>query len=262
MIADVALFWLVLGAFLLADHLVLAPAGGDFLKFGFGGRLRYEPRVRLKMRGRDLVMLNPLHPFDRLVLTRHAAGRASPAQVREATKQVRRALRPLNRLAVVGAAYLVVLVALVLASFEVAFVRVLVALAAVHLLAWSVSMALLFAGRRALGLPASRLVSLGAEAFFVPAYTVNLSRRLAKAQVLDVPAMAWGLRALRRIADPSLRELYGLRLSGRLDDVVAELDLDDDTPLPAPASAHRQALGRWVEEARACLTASAARGGW
>ena len=280
MASDVALFWALLVAFLVADNLALAPAGGDFLKFGFAGRLRYEPKVRLKVRGRDLVVLNPVNPFDRLVFTRHAAGYLGGAQLRDSSRIVRNPLRGLNRLAMVGSAYLVSLVLLAAASTETGFAVVLAALAAVHLAAWFVSVAIAVAWRERFGLSRYQLFVLATEALFVPAYTVNLSKRIGYRRVLDVPAMAWGMRSLRRIADPSMRELYCLRMAARLDDVVAELDLPEERsgasadttprrdpasahdPLPVPSSVHRLSLSRWVCEARQCLTKSAPQGGW
>jgi hypothetical protein len=266
---DVALFWALLVAFLVADNLALAPAGGDFLRFGFGGRLRYEPHVRLKVRGRDLVVLNPANPFDRLLFTRHAAGYVRGEQLRASSRVVRSPLRGSNRLAMVGSAYLASLVLLAAASTATGFGIVLAALAAVHVAAWSASVAIAAAWRERFGLSRYQLFVLATEALFVPAYTVNLSKRIWRRRVLDVPAMAWGLRSIRRIADPSMRELYCLRMSGRLDDVAAELDLSDaadpatsDSPLPVPSSLHRQSLVRWVSEARQCLTKSAPQGGW
>jgi hypothetical protein len=266
---DIALFWTVLFGFLIADSFALAPLGGDFLRFGASGRLRYEPGVRLKFRGRDLVLLNPLNPFDRVVLTRHAAGNLTPLQWRSTRKAVRTPLRALNAMSALGSAYLVSMMVLAGASSGMGFGVVLSLLAAVHLVAWSASVTILLARRKTFGLPTARALSLVVEALFVPGYTVNLSKRVWYRRVLDVPAMAWGLRSLQRMTDPSMRELYCHQMSGRLDDVVAELGLLESEqaaappgPSPVDTSPHRRSLNDWVGEARQCLTKSAPQGGW
>jgi hypothetical protein len=71
---EILLFWVVTAGFLIADNLVLLPAGRDYLRFGMRGRLVYSAATRLEARGRELVMLNPLDLFHRAAVTTRGLG--------------------------------------------------------------------------------------------------------------------------------------------------------------------------------------------
>lgn len=255
MAQEIALFWLVLAGFLLADNLVLVPKGGDYLRFGMKGRLRYDPAIRLEALRRDLVLLNPLNPFDRIALTPRVAGELNAGQLRTARRLVRSSLAPLNRLSWMGTFYLAGLVVLLAFSWSMHFSLILTALAALHLSAWLIGSLIAALHRDGLHLSGARVASLIVEGLFVPAYTLNLGKRAWYKQRLDLPAMSFGLRALKRMPDDADRELYAFRMGKRLDALAQEWEsagerAGDPAPLP-------EKLGPWVREARACLTASA-----
>jgi hypothetical protein len=252
---EIALFWFVLAGFLLVDNLVLVPRGGDFLNFGLSGRLRYDPGVRLEALRRDVVLLNPLNPFDRIALTSRVAGDLTAEQLRTARRMVRSSLAPLNRLSWMGMSYLVGLVALLASSWSLPFGIVLTALAALHVCSWLFGTLVTIFFRTDLHLSNSRVASLITEALFVPAYTVNLSKRIWYRQRLDMPAMSFGLRALKHMPDDAVREVYGFRMSRRLEALAQEWEGSaepfDEKLVPSTR------LARWVQKARACLTALA-----
>jgi hypothetical protein len=258
---EIALFWLVLAGFLFVDNLVLVPRGGDFLGFGARGRLDYRPGVRFQLRGRDLVVLNPLNPFDRVALTRRAMGFVSGEQLKAARKKVRDTLPVLNTLSCLGCGYLVVLLALASVSFRVHFGQVLAVLLAVHLAVWVAALLVLTAHRGALQLTRRQALAASLEALFVPGYLVNLGKRVWYRQVLDLPAMALGIRQLRRTRDAAQRELYAFNLATRLDELAgaAEPGPTPSTKEEPPAkAAHASVMARENQgTAKACSSAAA-----
>jgi hypothetical protein len=249
--SEVALFWLLLAGFLVADNLVLVPAGGDYLKFSRDGRLHYLPGLRLQARGRDLVLLNPLSPFDRIALTRRIAGRATAGAWRASHRKVQASLPGANGLSWLGVAYLLVLLGLLVLSFQLHFGVVLAALGLWHLLAWVCGLTLLLTHRSALGLAGGQVFTLAVEALFVPAYTLNLGKRVWFRHRLDLPALTVGLRWLKRMPETPAKALYAHQLAERLDDWALDLDLDNNNSTAQPAWQRP-----WLKEARACLTAS------
>jgi hypothetical protein len=277
---DVALFWAVLAGLLWFDNLVLVPRGGDCMKFDGTGRLWYEPSRRLQARGRDLVLLNPLNPFDRLVLTQRAVGPLAAAPWRSSQKQVRQSVGGLNRLSWLGSGYLVLLLALAVSSLYTYFGLVLALLACTHLLVWGMSLRVLVQHRAVIDLTRYQVFTLAIEALLVPGYLVNLAKRVGLKRTLDLPALSLGLRKARRMADDPARELYCLRLLGRLDEVAFDLGLSpgeqsvdahpatgaprDDfhafspqaAAMPPGPALPRPALLAWMEDARKCLTTS------
>lgn len=243
--SEVALFWAVLAAFLVADNLVLVPRGGDFLKFGWRGALRYEAGARLQARGRDLLLLNPLNPFERVVLTPRAMGKLQAAPYRLARKMVVSTLPALNRLSWLGCVYGVLLLMLMALSTQLHFGLALATLAVVHVCLWLVATLMLVSGRQALRLSGYQCFTLAAEALFVPAYTLNLGKRVWYRHSLDLPALALGLWQAKQLLPGPQRELASFKLQQRVDDLAVDID-----PADVP-------LNQWVKEARQCLKASA-----
>ena len=259
---EIVLFWVVAVGFLIADNLVLLPAGGDFLRFGRSGRLVYVPAPRLEARGRDLVLLNPLNLFHRAAVTTHALGRVSSADFRAARRRLLRALPSLNLFSCIGYAYLGAAAVLAGLSSAVHFGSVLGGFLAVHLLFWAVTAWLLARRRQAMSLSAYQAFVFIVEGLFVPAYTINLGKRLWARQRLELPAMTLGLRQAKRMANDADRELYRQQMRERLNLLESSLPEEanadaadglmashEATALPAKPGSQR----RLVREARACL---------
>jgi hypothetical protein len=242
-VPEIVLFWVVAAGFLVADNLRLIPAGGDYLRFGRRGRLRYEPGARLEARGRDLIFLNPLNLFHRAALTSSVLGRLEPRQLRAARQRLRKAVPTLNLLSWLGTLYLVLAVALASQSMRFSFAVVLASFLAVHLVFWALSAGVLVWRRNKLGFTGAQLAVFVAEGFFVPAYTINLGKRLWFKCTLELPAMTVGLRQGRLLRDEHARELFTHQMGQRLD--LLETALPDGDP---------PALRPLINEARACLT--------
>jgi len=216
---EVVLFWAVAAGFLVADNLLLIPSGGDFLRFGRSGVFRYEPGSRLEARGRDLVFLNPLNLFHRAAITETSLGPVAAAQLRKARRAVRSALPALNTFSWIGYLYLASVIMLACVSFKFSFESVLLAFLCVHAFFWLMTTALLALRREALSLTRYQVLVYTVEALCVPAYTINLGKRLWYGNRLNLPALTLGLRSTRFISDESRRELYVHQLRMRLEDV-------------------------------------------
>ena len=280
---EISLFWAVLAGLLCIDNLVLLPSGGDYLRFSRSGRWRYDPGFRLQARQRDLILLNPLNPFDRLAVTNRTIGDLEPRMLRVAKRQMQGTLNYVNFLSWIGSGYLLVLTGLAAASILFYFGDVLLALLLVHLLTCAAAVVLLIISRETLCLTRFRVFSLALEACLVPGYLVNLGKRVWYHRTLNLPALSLGLRQLRRMPVDAARELYAMQLSRRLDDVGFDLNIDDDSPndpnasepIETPGSisgndskqaatastshaeTQREELRNWLKEARLCLATSA-----
>ncbi len=254
---QVALFWALLLGFLVVDNLVLVRGGSDVLRFGRAGRLRFHARARMHLLGAELIVLNPLNPFDRLLRSSLAAGPLLPQQLRPARRGLRAELPALNALAWLGSAYLLGLAALLLLSLRLPFVLVLGMMLALHGTAWLLASLLLLRHRERLGLEPWSCAALLAEALFVPGYTINLGKRIGYRRVLALPAFAYGLHELKRMPAGDGRELQALRMLERLDEMSFVLDLDN----PRAGSQGASALQQWRREAKACLTTLASSSG-
>ena len=269
-----------LAGLLFVDNLVLVPAGGDHLRFGLRGRFRYDAGSRMQARQRDLVLLNPLNPFDRIALTQRHIGNVSAAQWRASRRMVRVSLSASNQLSFLGSVYLLVLCCLALASLEVYFGFILLALGVAHLVTWLLAVWTLLRKKVALGLDNVRIFALASEALFVPGYLVNLGKRVWFKNQLDLAGLTLGIRQLKRMPFGGDHDLYHLRLTRRLAEIADDWDLGDasedevhhsgTSPLPGiahepassvqqegTASSSRSGLKAWIREARQCLMTSA-----
>lgn len=254
MIHEITLFWAVVAGFLVADNFLLIPRGGDFLRFDRSGAFKYEPLSRLEAMGRDLVFLNPLNLFDRAAITSSCIGQINASQFRKARRKVRSALPRLNVFAWVGYVYLLAAVVLAVASTRVGFESVLFAFIACHAVFWLLSTLMLLAWRHDLALTGYQVFVYAAEALFVPAYNINMSKRLWFRHALDLPAFALGLRQLKFVKDESSREVYVYTLGKRLDDLEDDLEIEGPEGDVSVDKYSARADLNWLKEARSCLT--------
>lgn len=244
MAQELALFWLVLLGFLLADSALLLSAGGEALRLDRRGRPRYRPGLRLLLLRRESVWMNPLNPWDRLLPAPQALGGLTAPLLRREHQALRPLLRAAAPLHWLGAVYLLGLALLALLSWHAHAGLVLASLLALHLLLWSLSSLLVLWRRGALGLTAGQAAALLFEALLVPAYTLNLGKRLLRRHACALPALGLGLRQWRRLRqqDPEAAALLALQLRGRLDELEQEL---------APAD---RVGAQWLGQARQALS--------
>lgn len=250
---EIALFWLVVAAFLVADNLVFVPAGCELLRVGRRGTLWYDAGTRLTAARREVVLLNPLNPFERALITTRCFGDVDLRQWRQGRALLRAALPPLNGLSALGSVYMLVTAGLAAASFHLPFTPVLLGFVALHLLMWALNTSALIALRHRLGLSGYETFVLCVEAIFVPAYLMNMGKRVVHKKRLAISALGLGLRALKRTADEGERELLAIRLRERLQwlGMAQGHEVDEaDAETAAPALSSTQ---QWISRAEACL---------
>lgn len=269
--SETTLFWLVVAAFLFFDNLIIVPHGCDLLRFGRRGVLRYDASRRLTAAGKELVLLNPLNLFDRGLITTRCFGDVEPRQWKRARSMVGSALPTLNGFSALGCVYLVLVVCLAALSFWSGFTPALIGFVVLHLVVWLVAVAALVLRRHQLKLSGSGVLGAAAEALFVPAYLMNLGKRLTHKKRVAISALGLGLRELKRVVDGDDREELTRKLSNRMEMLEMtqghesdEASTNDVGPwdtrageLGAASSAelnHLSATQQWILEVKACLT--------
>lgn len=223
---ETALFWMVVAGFLFVDNLIIVPRGCELLRFDRAGFLRYDAASRLTAAGRELVLLNPLNLFDRGLVTTRCFGDVEPGQWRHGRSLLRSSLPTLNVFSLLGYVYMVLVVGLAYISFQTGFTPALIAFALLHLMVWAICLIVLITQRRALQLTGYEVFSYAAEAIFVPAYLMNLGKRLVSKRRVGISALGLGLRELKYTEDEDLRSLLGSRLKERLE--VLEMTLGQE----------------------------------
>lgn len=267
---ETAFFWLVVATFLFFDNLIIVPHGCELLRFGRCGILRYDASSRLSAGGREMVLLNPLNLYDRGLVTTKCFGDVEPRQWRQSRELVNTALPTLNGFSSMGYVYLMLVVFLAVLSFRVGFTPALIGFVGLHLLVWMAAVAGLIVRRRQLLLSGSGVLGAAAEALFVPAYLMNLGKRLVYKRRVGISALGLGLRQLKRTVNEGDRDELALKLSGRLELLemtqgheVDEASPESSSPMDTRAGdlgaagaemlAHLSATQQWIMEAKACL---------
>jgi hypothetical protein len=211
---ETLLFWVTLLAFLVFDNLIVVAKGKDCLSISRRGRPYYRSRQRNSFAGRDVVFLNPINLFDRIISTERVT----------LGEDAHRYKRDLNSFAYLGYLYLLYLVANCYLSFVFGFEAVVINLLVGHALIWIcavVFVLLLFRGQE---LPKGKAISVLVEAFFVPAYLVNLNKKLLRLRDSNICAIRLHIRALKRVAEDDA-ELIRYEL---LNQTNAALDEESD----------------------------------
>lgn len=255
MFHDIALFWLVVAGFLLADNVVVVPRDCDLLRVGWRGTIRYDAGTRLHLARREVVLLNPVNLFERVLITTRCFGDIAPAQWRRGRTLVRSALPLLNALNVLGYTYLLLTAGLAYLSFQAPFLSVLMAFAILHALIWILCTAILIGERCQLRLSGYEIAVLCAETAFVPAYLMNLGKRALHRHRVGISALGLGLRQCNLITDADERAWAVFRLRERLLWLGLTQGHEVDE-LARSADATRSPLTttqEWIEKAEACL---------
>ena len=135
---------------------------------------------------------------------------------------------------------------------------------------WVAAVVVLIVRRRQLLLSGSGVLGAAAEALFVPAYLMNLGKRLIYKRRVGISALGLGIRQLKRTVNEDDRDELALKLTGRLEllemtqgQEVDEASRDDTSPWDtrlgelgaagAAAMANLSATQQWIMEAKACL---------
>lgn len=269
-----ALFWLVVASFLYFDNLIFIPLGCELLRFGRRGNIRYDASSRITAAGKEVVLLNPLNPFDRGLITTRCFGNVDRGHWRDGRIWLKKVLPTLNDLSLLGSIYMIAVLLFALCSVHWGFTLALAAFIVMHVIIWAICMTLVIRRRQLLELSGYGVFVCAAEAMLVPAYLMNMGKRVIYKRRVGISALGLGLREMQRTTDEDERMLWAVRLKDRLD--VLELSLGEeaspfadgvDAPetqdqgqakaqgvAAVPATPGRlTATQSWIVEVKACL---------
>jgi hypothetical protein len=201
--SETLLFWAMLFAFLIADNIVSLAHSEDFLSITRKGHPLYQSRQRNVFSKKTLIVLNPVNLFDRGVIAQLINDEDDRHTYRSELKSIRRVSARLNLLAYWGYIYLAFLSACAYFSFAYSFEAVVIFLLLGHFFHWCCAAALVWFCRKDLGLAASGVAVCLMEALFVPAYLVNLNKKLLRLKHTPICSLRLHIRKLKFASSPS-----------------------------------------------------------
>lgn len=222
---ETLLFWVTLVAFLLFDNLIALAKGKDFLSINRQGRPYYKSRQRISFAGRDVVFLNPINLFDRVISTERVTLSEDAHRYKRELRSIESLARNLNSFAYLGYFYLLYLAANCYVSFLFGFEAIVLNLLVGHAVFWIGALVFVFLLFRDQDLPRGKVISVLVEAFFVPAYLVNLNKKLLRLRESDICSIRLHIRGVKRIVDDD-KELIRYELSNQTN---AALDEESDS---------------------------------
>jgi hypothetical protein len=199
---ETLLFWIVLFGFLVFDNFILVHHGKDFVSINKNGRLIYKSRTRTLLMGRDVLVLNPFNLMDRVVCTNKFNLIEKKDSYKSEVTSLRSFISSLTIFVYVGWAYVGCLIVCCYLSFSVNFELVVMPLLICHFTAWMVTSIALYFWNKNKTITTIKLVSQILENLLVPAYIVNLNRKLIQHLSLDISSIHFYVRSLKR-EDPN-----------------------------------------------------------
>lgn len=221
---EVLFFWLILSAFLVFDNLVVIARGSDSLSISRHGKSYYKSRQRNTFAGRDILFLNPLNLFDRVIFVERVTLKEDPYLYKKELRSIEFLAKELNPFAYLGFVYFLYLGVNCYISFLFGFETVVLNLLVGHLSVWLCSVVLVLLLFRHQALPKGGVISVLFEAFFVPAYLVNLNKKILRLKHSQICALRLHIRKLKRAPMDDV-ELIRYEL---LNQTTAALNDEDD----------------------------------
>ena len=198
---ETLLFWVILAAFLVFDNLLAVAKGKDCLSISWRGKPYYKSRQRNNFAGRDVVFLNPINLFDRIVISERVTLEEDVRQYKKELRSIESLSTDLNPFAYLGYIYFTYLGFNCYLSFLFGFESVVLNLIVGHLLAWICSVLLVLLLFRSQDLPKGGVISALFEALFVPAYLINLNKKILRLRQSKLSALRLHIRSLKRASD-------------------------------------------------------------
>ena len=195
---ETLLFWIVLFGFLVFDNFILVQHGKDFVSINKNGRLIYKSRTRTLLMGRDVLVLNPFNLFDRVVCTSKLKLVEKSDLYKAEVTSLRNFIRSLKIFVHVGWMYIGCLIVCCYLSFSVNFEFVVVPLLICHFTAWMITSIALCLWNKNKTITTIKLATQILENLLVPAYIVNLNRKLIHHLSLDISSIHFYVRNLKR----------------------------------------------------------------
>ena len=197
---ETLLFWVILIAFLVFDNLIIVSPGKDLLSISRKGKPFYKSRQRNTFARRDVLFLNPLNLFDRVIIVEMVTLKEDPHRYKKGLRAIQSLAIDLNSFAYLGYLYLIYLAVNCYLSFLFGFETVVLNLIFGHLSVWICSVVFVLLLFRYQKLPKGGVVSALFEALFVPAYLVNLNKKILRLKHSEISSLRLHLRSLKRAA--------------------------------------------------------------
>lgn len=221
---ETLIFWLVLFGFLIFDNIIVIKHGKDVISIKKSGVLFYKCRTRNGFLGKEIVVLNPFNLLDRVVGTEALTIMENKDNYKEQLKIFKKYVKSLNIFVLIGWTYLFCLVVVCYFSFFVNFNFVVIPLLVCHFMAWiSSSIAILLWNKTSTINTTTATIQI-IENLLVPAYIVNLNKRLISHTSLDLSSLRFYMRNLKRTKEDEL-DVMKYELSKL---VNSELDFEVD----------------------------------
>jgi hypothetical protein len=222
---ETLLFWLTLSAFLVFDNLLAVARSNDCLSINRLGKPYYKSRQRNTFAGRDVVFLNPFNLFDRVIITARVTPKEDARQYKKELRAIESLARDINPFVYLGYIYFAYLGFNCYLSFLFGFEFIVMNLIVGHLSVWCCSVLLVLLLFRSQDLPKVEVASVLFESLFVPAYLVNLNKKILRSRHSKICALRLYIRGLKRAPDDVV-ELVRYEL---LNQTTTALDAEIDT---------------------------------
>jgi hypothetical protein len=218
---ETLLFWVTLLAFLIFDNLIVVAKGKDYLNICRRGKPYYKSRQRNVFAGREVVLLNPLNLFDRVISVERVTKSEEVHHYKSELRSIESLARGLNPFAYLGYLYFFYILANCYFSFVFGFEAIVINLLIGHILIWVCALVFVLFLIRSQEMPKGKVISVLFEALFVPAYLVNLNKKFLRIRHSEICALRLHVRALKRAAkndDDLIRYDLVNQINAALDD--------------------------------------------
>ena len=195
---ETLLFWVTLSAFLVFDNLIAIARGKDCLSISRRGKPYFKSRQRNTFAGRDVLFLNPLNLFDRVIIVERVTLKEDPHHYKKELRSIESLARDLNPFAYLGYLYFLYLGVNCYLSFLFGFEAVVLYLLVGHMSVWLCSVVFVLLLFRYQDLPRGGVISALFEALFVPAYLVGLNKKILRLRHSKICALRLHIRKLNR----------------------------------------------------------------
>ncbi len=215
MINETLLFWVTLFGFLLADNVITIRHGKDFLSINRHGKPKYVSRKRHQYSQYQLILLNLLALFDRGVIAERITAKENLRFYQRELRDIKRFALRLNFLAYFGYVYLLHLMVNCYLSFTFGFEFVVFNLIVGHVTAWLIALALTCWICKISAIKKSSIAMILFECLLIPAYLINLNKKLLLLKKTNISSLRLHVRQLRTLVSKE-KDLYHYELNEQL----------------------------------------------
>lgn len=223
---ETLLFWVTLSAFLVFDNLLAVARSNDCLSISRQGKPYFKSRQRNSFAGRDVVFLNPFNLLDRVIITERVTPKEDVRQYKKELRSIESLAKDLNPFVYLGYVYFAYLGFNCYLSFLFGFEFVVLNLIVGHLSVWCFSVLLVLLLFRSQNLPKGGVTSVLFESLFVPAYLVNLNKKLLRLKHSEICALRLHIRGLKRASDDDVELVRYELLNQTTTALDSEIDVE------------------------------------